>query len=128
MAYYYTGKHISDLQHINIVVKSIIKKVNKIIPDENLLFDIRLIINELVINGCEHGNSFDDDKSIDLILTIKDNIVTIQVIDEGEGLKYDLADYNPRSMKECGRGLKIVQELSDELIINKNSVTAIINK
>ncbi|WP_425539828.1 ATP-binding protein [Microaceticoccus formicicus] len=128
MAYYYSGKLMSDLNHIDLVVKSIIKKVDRVIADENLLFDIRLIINELVINGCEHGNCFDNTKYIDLKLAINERVISIQVIDEGEGLNYDFSTYDPCSLMTSGRGLKIVKELSDELIIKENSITAIINK
>ncbi|MDO5717986.1 MAG: ATP-binding protein [Tissierellia bacterium] len=128
MAYYYTGKLISDLEEINTAIKSVLCKLDNLISDENLLFDIRIIINELMINGYEHGNCYDTQKHLDLRLAINESRIRIQVVDEGNGINYDCFKYNPYSMKTTGRGLKIVKELSDELIINNNSITAIINK
>ncbi len=128
MTYYYTGKLNSDVGNVGCVIQTILGKLDEIVPDENLLFDIRLILNELVINGCKHGNNSDISKWVRLSLMIKENRITIRVVDEGEGIRYKLVDYNPTSMETTGRGLRIVQELADELIIDRNSVVAIINK
>lgn len=128
MSYTYKGRINSDIEEIASVVLNIIKKLNTIETDENLLFDIRIIMNELLINGCEHGNCYDQKKKIDLAVLINERKIRIQVNDQGDGVKYQLVDYRPESFCSSGRGLRIVEKLSDELIIQNNSVTAIINK
>lgn len=125
--YFYTGKLNSDIHKVGYDIQSILGKLAGVVSDEDLLFDIRLIVNELVINGCEHGNKSDDTKSIRLSLSVNENKITIQVVDEGEGMKYSLFDYNAKSMESSGRGLRIVSELTDELIIDNNRVIAIIH-
>ena len=49
----------------------------------------------------------------------------IEVIDEGQGIDYDIKSYNSEELKCCGRGLVIVNGLSDEFHIDKNRVEVV---
>ncbi|SCG82121.1 anti-sigma B factor [Proteiniborus sp. DW1] len=115
----------SDLFNIKLTMEDILKDLCKIIEDESLLFDIRLILNELVVNSALHGNNCDSDKFIKLLLEIRDKRIRIEVVDEGCGFIYDKNDYNPLELKCCGRGLVIVDGLSDEFYVDKNKVVSI---
>ncbi len=115
----------SDLFNIKLTMEDILKDLCKIIKDESLLFDIRLILNELVVNSALHGNNCDADKIIRLFLEIHDRRIRIEVIDEGCGFIYDKNDYDPLELKCCGRGLVIVDGLSDEFYVDKNKVVSI---
>lgn len=128
MTYYYAGKFISDLCEIQNSISSLMTSLDGVLSDEDLLFDVRLILNELVINSCEHGNCYDITKMIDLKLKVENDKICITVKDEGRGIDYCLDKYDYMSMEPCGRGLKIVEKLSDSLIFDNNQVTAIINK
>lgn len=121
----YSGTICSDLDMIRNFVDDVLKKLNHIIENSDIMFDIRLILNELVINGVLHGNDCISSKSVKLSLEVNKNRITIQVEDEGEGIDYDLKSYDPSDLKGCGRGLVIVNGLSDEFYIQKNKVTAI---
>ncbi|WP_313757610.1 ATP-binding protein [Tissierella sp.] len=121
----YSGIVCSDLDMIKKLVDDVLKKLNNIIENSDIMFDIRLILNELVINGVLHGNDCITSKCVKLSLEVKENILTIQVEDEGTGIDYDLESYDPSDLKCCGRGLVIVNGLSDEFYIQKNKVTAI---
>ncbi|HZK00481.1 MAG TPA: ATP-binding protein [Tissierellaceae bacterium] len=127
MNFRYNGSVCSDLGLIKNFLDEIMNKLNPIIDNGDIIFDIKLILNELVINGVFHGNECEDTKCVSLSLQVRDGKIIIEVEDEGEGINYDLSNYNPLDLKTSGRGLVLVRGLSDELIVNDNRITAIKN-
>ena len=125
MGFIYRRSLYSDLDDIKITIQDIINKLRNIMDDEDLIFDIRLILNELIINSVIHGNKCDRNKSVQLYLELIENVLRIEVIDEGQGIDYDIKSYNPEELKCCGRGLVIVNGLSDEFHIDKNRVEVV---
>lgn len=121
----YTGTICSDLEMIRNFIDEVLKKLNHIITNKDAMFDIKLILNELVINGVLHGNNCVVSKCVKLSLEVNGNTVTIQVEDEGKGINYDLESDDPTVLDCNGRGLVIVNGLSDEFYIQKNKVTAV---
>ena len=122
MVYSYTGHVDSDLNSVKKFIKYSMDQIVDYIPSENKLFDIRLIISELIINGAIHGNKLEKQKNIYLSIYISDNRVSITVRDEGKGLKLALEDYNPDDMEPCGRGLILVNGLVDDMKCVGNTV------
>ncbi|SDZ08027.1 serine/threonine-protein kinase RsbW [Proteiniborus ethanoligenes] len=115
----------SDLYEIKSTMDDILERLCQIIKDESLLFDIRLILNELIVNSALHGNHCDKNKLIKLVLEVQDKLVKIEIIDEGCGFVYDKDSYDPLELRCCGRGLVLVDGLSDEFYVNKNKVVSI---
>src|SRR5699024_12403147 len=127
MDFAYYGSICSDLGLVEEFVEKTLKPLKDIIKNKDIMFDLRLILSELIINGVFHGNECIDTKSVELSLRIKDDKVEIRVEDEGEGIDYNFAEYNPLDLQCSGRGLIIVRGLSDQLIVEDNSITAIKN-
>ena len=125
MTFRYQGSVCSDLNDTKIFIKNILEKVEEVIADEDLMFDLKLILNELIINGVVHGNKSDREKCVDLYLEITSDKLRIEVCDEGHGIKYEDTTYNPDELKNCGRGLVLVYGLSDEVFIENNKVVAL---
>ncbi len=123
MIFIYEGSVCSDLLDTRDFIANILEKVKKVINDEDLIFDLKLILNELIINGVIHGNKSCKDKCVKLYLEISDETLKVEVCDEGEGIRPD-GCYNPEDLKSCGRGLLLVDGLSDELLIDNNKITA----
>lgn len=121
----YQGSVCSDLKDIKIFIEDILKRLESIVDDENLLFDLKLILNELIINSVIHGNECNRDKCVHLYLEIIGDAIRIEVSDEGQGIDFDISSYNPMELKCCGRGLVLVDGLSDEVYINKNCVEVV---
>ncbi len=117
----------SDLKLIKNFVEEILNKLNRIIDNGDTMFDLRLILNELVINGVFHGNECIETKCVNLTLEIKNGQIRIEVKDEGGGIDYDFTKYDPLDLKCSGRGLVLVHGLSDELIVKNNRIIAIKN-
>lgn len=125
MEFTYCGSLQSDFKLIKGFIDSILDQLSTTIDNTDTLFDVRLILNELIINGVFHGNECDKEKYVKIDIKIKDNIIRMEVIDEGSGIRYDLSSYDPINLKCSGRGLVIVNGLSDEVIIKDNSIIAI---
>lgn len=64
--YKFKGFVNSDLSLIKNFLDSAMKDLNPFIRDQEKLFDIKVILNELVVNGAMHGNEEDlkDRKSV----------------------------------------------------------------
>lgn len=127
MEYHFCGCVKSDLEKIKYFVDNRIEELNRYIKDDDKLFEIKLIVNELVINGAMHGNNFSIKKTVFLNIDLYGDMLMIKVKDEGEGFKFQLEDYDPSLMRSSGRGLVIVNGLVDELKLGKNVISAMIN-
>lgn len=123
--YKFRGSVHSDLKCVKSFLESALSSLNHYIYDEELLFEIRLILDELVINGVLHGNESDWHKKVYLNVTLSEDSVIIKVRDEGSGVVYQEEAYDPLDLKTSGRGLIIVQALTDDLILQDNQVIAI---
>lgn len=89
--------------------------------DDDIIFKIRLILDELIGNSYKHGNNKDYEKMIDVLMFIDKSLVMIKVRDEGEGINYSkkrdmLADH--------GRGIQLVYSLADNLVVRDNTIAA----
>lgn len=60
--YKFKGFVNSDLSLIKNFLDSAMKDLNPFIRDQEKLFDIKVILNELVVNGAMHGNEEDLNK------------------------------------------------------------------
>lgn len=128
MEYYFNGCVRSDLKTIKDFVDCRIRELNRYILDSDKLFDVKLIVNELVINGALHGNKLSRDRSVYLNIDISEDCLTIKVKDEGAGILYDLEkDYYPEEMLSTGRGLVLVNGLVDKLELDHNKVVAVVS-
>lgn len=105
------------------VISEILEQVEGAISGDDL-FDIRLILNELIYNSIIHGNKGDEEKHVFLILSIDDEKIDLKVIDEGEGIMNN-SEYNPELLSTNGRGLVLVKGLSDCLSIDGNAVRVV---
>ena len=123
--YKFNGVICSDLNLTRNFIDDILYKLKDCIKNRDTIFDIKLILNELVINGVLHGNNCMISKCIKISLEIDKDKITIQVEDEGKGIDYDFSSYDPTALETNGRGLVIVSGLSDEFYIQNNKVTAI---
>ncbi len=122
----YTIKH--DIKGLACFIKTVLSYIQSVqTMSEDTLFEIKVILNELIINAICHGNNCDDSKGVIVTIRIfhivKNSYMYISVKDEGCGLEPNidlkkLGDYvegKNNSFNEHGRGLIIVEQLSDRL-------------
>lgn len=125
MDYTYQGSICSDLSLVKNFVDNILEKLDKMIDNKDIIFELKLIMNELIINGIFHGNKYVESKVVQISIELEDDKILIHVKDEGTGVQYDFKSYNPMDLKCGGRGLVLVRGLSDELILEDNKITAV---
>lgn len=114
----------SDLDDIDEAVSFVLGKLSSVIRDEELMFNIRIVINEIVINSYEHGNKYNKEKGINLKVCVNMDCIHINVKDEGDGINYIFNENKDINTTTSGRGLRIVEHLVDELEINNNEISA----
>ena len=126
------------LGEISIVAADLISCLQKNYSDldDETVFDLKVIINEVLINAIKHGNNQDAAKSvkIDAGLTEDDSLL---LIIEDEGVGYDYSEIckghksyltDPFDMIESGRGMKLVKGLCEKVKVNKKGNKVIIVK
>ena len=82
--------------------------------DPNILFDIRLLVSELVTNCVKHAAVGPED-SIVLNVDIQDHQVRVSVVDEGPGFDPPATPVSEQAAEAgSGWGLFLVDQLSDQ--------------
>lgn len=131
--------------NINIVgntVKEIIRYIEKSygkIIDEEIIFELRVVLNELIINAIVHGNKADSNKKIKITSgLIKEKSAFVAIADDGEGYDYNYVIKKSNELRnficnddvsESGRGIMIVRSLCEQVKFNKKgNVVTIIKK
>jgi anti-sigma regulatory factor (Ser/Thr protein kinase) len=77
--------------------------------NESVAFDVRLLVSELVTNSVQHARVAADD-SIVLVVSIKDDVVRVEVRDEGPGFQAPAEP--PPDDADSGWGLFLVEQLA----------------
>lgn len=112
----------SNYKYINqasLKVIDFLKKSN--IDDESLLFDVRLCVEEALINAIKHGNKLNEKLLVAIDYAINGDKLVIAIQDEGNGFDYkNLPDPTKQSnlYKDSGRGVFLIHKLMDEVVYN----------
>lgn len=130
----------SDIKNVCSVVRKVIQYLGNTcgIMDECALFELKVVLNELVSNAIRHGNKGDCSKIVKISAGVTENgYIFLQIEDEGEGYDYHyLHEMNPNAhntidicdMLESGRGILIVKNLCDKIKFNQKGNKVIILK
>ena len=97
--------------------------------NSDLYGNISISTIEAVTNAITHGNHEDLTKNVSLSFELNDRILTITVSDEGNGFDYNnLPDPTSKENieKTNGRGIFLIQQLSDNLEFQNNGSKLII--
>lgn len=113
---YFCKKIKSDTYNLKYFIAEALRSISELVNDEDELFDIKLILNELLVNGIIHGNNSDINKDVELSICVKEDCLNIVVRDEGKGV--DRVNRDPKELRCYGRGLLIVESLADDMKIN----------
>lgn len=96
-------------------------KKNKQDVSNDVLFDIKLCIEEAVRNAIVHGNKSKKDLMVDISYNIEDNKIKITVQDKGKGFtvsELPNPTHEDNLYKESGRGVYIIHRLMDKVVYN----------
>lgn len=124
MPYEFRASVDSNIEHIEVFNRRLVDILSKVIDSDEQLFDIRLILNELIINGALHGNGCDEKKFVSVSVYVGDSAIRICVKDQGDGI-HCLWPLKRESDMMGGRGLGIVGSLVDEMEACYNRITCV---
>jgi len=107
----------SKLEIVPEFVSALIGKIKTLSIGEDEVFDIKLSLEEALINAIKHGNKMNPSFYVEVYLEIKDHRLTIKVKDQGEGFDFkNLPDptTDENLEKPSGRGIFLIKSLMDE--------------
>lgn len=113
----------SNIKYITKVSSKVLETLTSYKIDESDMFDIRLCVEEAVINAIIHGNSRDETKPVKIAYWIEENKLNVEVEDKGKGFDYKhMPDptANDNIMKGSGRGVYLINNLMDEVEHNES--------
>ena len=119
----------SDLSNVSLVESLIDKVCTDLTINEDLYGNVLIAVTEAVNNAIIHGNAFNIDKSVIVEVIQDDESFTFRITDEGQGFDYlNLPDPTaPENIeKENGRGIFLIQNLSESLGFEDNGKVAVI--
>lgn len=120
-----------DIKYLACLIKTVLNAIQaEQFVSEDTLFEIKVILNELITNAICHGNNCEDDKRTYVkVKVLNGSYLYVCVKDEGCGFNHKLdlqelyshVDEKNKSFCEHGRGLLIVEQLSDRVKFNRFS-------
>lgn len=120
----------SNIKNIGNTVKDVINFLQSAYGeiDKCVLFELRVILNELILNAVKHGNLEDETKYVSIkAFIVEGDKALIAIGDDGLGYDYRNVLYNSLNnnicnlsdIKETGRGILIVKNLCEKIKFNK---------
>lgn len=102
---------------------SVMESLKKKNLDKDFLFKSQLVLDELIANSYKHGNKCDENKMIESVVVADDDFCLIKIKDQGKGIDYV---YPKDMLADHGRGIKLVYNLADSVLIRGNIVAALL--
>lgn len=112
----------SNLKEIDPLVNNILACLKDANVNNEILYDVRLVTQEALINAVKHGNKLNPQMFVAVDFDYSNDTIKITVQDEGRG--YDYANIPDPTLEEniikgCGRGVFLIRKLMDEVNFNK---------
>ena len=108
----------SRLEIVPDFISSIIEKIYFLPLDEDVIFSVKLCLQEAVINAVKHGNKLNSDLMVDITIEVDENRLIIEVTDHGEGFNFrKIPDpTRPENIKKLeGRGVFLINKLMNSV-------------
>jgi len=101
------------------IAQTVLAQVCKIVGfEDEVTHYMSVAIRESVVNAIKHGNGQDESKRVEVVFTLGDGSLEVEVRDQGEGFQPDeipdpLAPEN--LLKAYGRGIFFMKQFMDEV-------------
>ena len=121
----------SDFESGQKVVERIVDSVSRAGIEGRDLFGIRLSVDEAVTNAIKHGNKQSPDKSVRVAFLLNEQIVRIEIEDQGGGFAPDdVPDPTaPENLERAsGRGLMLMRQFMTRIAYNPKGNVVILEK
>ncbi len=101
------------------IAQTVLAQLCKIVGfDEDISDFMAVAVRESVVNAIKHGNGQDESKRVEMVFTLHEGAIEVQVKDQGEGFQPEeipdpLAPEN--LLKAYGRGIFFMRQFMDEV-------------
>ena len=112
----------SDLSIVQKTSQDVLSFLRPLPLEDSVLFDIRLCLEEALINAMKYGNGLRKEVPVELDVEFAENEIRITVKDQGPG-------FDPKKLEACtdeknlfrdrGRGVYLIHQLMDEVRYNE---------
>ena len=112
----------SDLANVQKTSQEILSFLKPLLLSEAALFDIRLCLEEALINAMKYGNTLCKDLSVDIEVEATSDEVRLTVQDRGSGFdltKLENCTEEKNLFRSSGRGVYLIHQLMDEVRYNE---------
>ena len=105
---------------LELIPKVILKIIEGVKPavEERELFNIKLSLEEALVNAIKHGNKLNPELSVSIVAELNRDLLRIKVQDQGEGFDFREVP-NPTAgsnlHKTSGRGIFLIKNLMDRV-------------
>ncbi len=84
--------------------------------DKAVIFRISFMLREIINNAVEHGNQFDEEKFIHIIVEVDENNMNFKVQDQGNGFTLQILEQVPdHYLRVRNRGIFLIKEFGFEI-------------
>jgi len=107
-----------SLESISEFTKNILAEIKPLNLSKNHIFDLRLCLEEALINAVKHGNKMDKNKSVSLKVVFDNNSFCFEIKDEGQGFDHDniVIPTKKENLELLSkRGVFLIKEFMDEV-------------
>lgn len=121
----------SDLAVVQSTSQDVLTFLKALPLNEAALFDIRLCLEEALINAMKYGNKLQKEVPVELDVEADEKQVSITVKDQGPGFdvsKLDCCTDEQNLYKNHGRGVHLIHQLMDEVRYNDKGNTLLMVK
>jgi serine/threonine-protein kinase RsbW len=121
----------SDLKVLPEFVNSVLDKVRTLPFNQEQLHDIRLCLEEALVNAVKHGNNSDSRLFVQLAVESSDKSLAITVTDQGKGFDYrSLPDPTaPGNLEKLsGRGVFLILNRMDKVEFSRGGSSITMTK
>lgn len=113
----------TDLKSIPGCLDSVIEKAGNLPFNDEQLHDIKLALEEALVNAIKHGNRLDPRLSVSVLVQSTDDSLTISVSDQGKGFDFrNVPDptKEPHLSRPSGRGVFLIRNRMDKVEFQDN--------
>jgi len=107
----------SRLELIPSFVNKLLEKLKPLLLEKDV-FNIKLSLEEALVNAVKHGNKLRADLFVEVIAEAEDGVLRIKVKDQGEGFDFNNLPnptQNDNLQKTSGRGIFLIRNLMDKV-------------
>ncbi len=108
----------SRLDDLPKCIDDVMRQIKEKVKSEQDLFQVRLCIQEALVNAVKHGNKLNSELKVQLDIEISDEFLEINIIDEGQGFNdQELEDPTEEKNlnKLSGRGVFLIKRKMDKV-------------